>query len=102
MTDKNAAPDHWKIRETAKRSIRVCVSDFGGELRVDVRAWYLAEDGRWLPTRKGVAVHADEVGALQAALGEAAAAIASGTAMPPGTDPPNDDANPHIRIRPTR
>ena len=36
--------------------IRVAHSEYQGKKRIDIREFYEAEDGKWLPTKKGVSI----------------------------------------------
>ena len=43
-------------------SIFVCLNDAGnGALRVDVRRWFVGDDGEWHPTQKGISLTADSI-----------------------------------------
>jgi len=54
----------------------VAASEFKGRRRLDCRVYYLAEDGSWLPTKKGISLRAEDLGEFQNLLRRGIAAIA--------------------------
>lgn len=39
--------------------VRVSLSEFHGRQYVDVRIFYMADDGEWKPTKKGITLNPD-------------------------------------------
>jgi hypothetical protein len=39
--------------------VRVSLSEFHGRQYVDVRVFYMADDGEWKPTKKGITLNPD-------------------------------------------
>ena len=53
------------ISETARAKKQVQVSTFKGKPRVDIREYYMAEDGEWKPTKKGISLDLEQWTKLQ-------------------------------------
>ena len=50
--------------------VRVSLSEFHGRQYVDVRAFYMADDGEWKPTRKGVTLNPELMREVHDAIGK--------------------------------
>lgn len=57
-----------KLQKSARTQLRVELNDVGGRRMVDVRLWAKAKDGDYIPTRRGVSIWSEQVGALVALL----------------------------------
>ena len=57
-----------KLQKSARTQLRVEVNDVDGRRMVDVRVWAKAKDGDYIPTRRGVSIWPEQVGALVALL----------------------------------
>ena len=57
-----------KLQKSARTQLRVEVNDVDGRRMVDVRLWAKAKDGDYIPTRRGVSIWPEQVGALGALL----------------------------------
>ena len=57
-----------KLQKSARTQLRVELNDVGGRRMVDVRLWAKAKDGDYIPTRRGVSIWPEQVGALVALL----------------------------------
>ena len=57
-----------KLQKSARTQLRVEVNDVDGRRMVDVRLWAKAKDGDYIPTRRGVSIWPEQVGALVALL----------------------------------
>ena len=57
-----------KLQKSARTQLRVELNDVGGRRMVDVRLWAKAKDGDYIPTRRGVCIWPEQVGALVALL----------------------------------
>jgi len=68
-----------KIRKNATKEIWVVLTDYSGELRLDLRERFQGDDGGFLPTKKGVAIQLSELPALAAALQDLIGAMGLGT-----------------------
>jgi hypothetical protein len=64
----------WKMNQIIIHSpndssnVRLCFSEYRGKQRIDLRTYFLAEDGEWKPTRKGVSLPAEKIPDLIQAL----------------------------------
>ena len=56
---------------------RICfsLSEFKGSLYLSIRVHFLAPDGEWRPTKKGVTVHVEQLAELEAGVAALRAAI---------------------------
>jgi len=68
--------------------IHIRVSHFKDRDYIDVRNFYEADDGQWLPTRKGIAVPVELYQELLDALGAAKAEVDKRIAADAGKQPP--------------
>lgn len=60
--------------EKGEDLVRVSLTEFKGRQYVEIRTYYMADDGEWKPTRKGITLAPDLMKqvseALESALGE--------------------------------
>ena len=56
------------LQKTERTQIRVEMNEIDGRRMVDVRLWARAKNGNYIPTRRGVSVWPEQVGALAALL----------------------------------
>ncbi len=68
-----------KIRKNATKEVWVVLTDYSGELRLDLRERFQGDEGAFLPTKKGLAVPVSELPNLASALEELRDADGLGT-----------------------
>ena len=68
MTSETEQQAVVTIPKSTHSCIRVEKREFKGHKFIDIRQYYLGEDGTWHPTAKGIAIPPDKVGALIEAL----------------------------------
>ena len=61
--------------EKGEDIVRVSLTEFKGRQYVEVRTYYMADDGEWKPTRKGITLSPEMMRQVHTALGEALEAI---------------------------
>lgn len=49
-----------KIRKSATKEIWVVLTEYSGELRLDIRERFLGDEGAFLPSKRGVTIPATE------------------------------------------
>lgn len=59
------------IKKGASAQVRISSGEYRGSPRIDIRDWYLDEDGEPKPTRKGVSIRPEDVPAVITALQKA-------------------------------
>jgi len=57
-----------KDRQGRSEVIRAALVEFRGRLRLDLRTFFQATDGSWLPTTRGIAVPLESLGELEHAV----------------------------------
>jgi hypothetical protein len=60
----NTGPDRAVILEVQKNHterLRVSVSEYRGRMFVDLRTWYVGDDGEYRPSGKGVVIRPSQV-----------------------------------------
>lgn len=57
--------------EKGEDVVRVALTEFRNRQYIEVRTYYMAEDGEWKPTRKGITLNPDLMRQVHAALGTA-------------------------------
>ena len=57
-----------QIPKNSREEYRVTSETFKGTPLVHFRVWYLADDGEFAPSHKGVAIHPDQLPEIIAAL----------------------------------
>lgn len=60
-----------RIARGAKTETRVCLDSFDGRTFVNLRLWFMAPNGVWGPTRRGVTFEVADLHDLQRAIHEA-------------------------------
>lgn len=99
MGSSPGGSSYLPIRESSKRSTRVSWGEFKGQMRLDIRSWFLDETGEWKPTQKGVSLTQNEAIVLREALGQALESIGNPTDAPPAAGEQSLEGGPRIRIR---
>jgi hypothetical protein len=66
---------HEFIRHGTEEMVKAHVSTFAGALRIDLRVYFRTDDGAWHPTKRGLAMRAEDVENLQAAADALEAAV---------------------------
>ncbi len=61
--------------EKGEDVVRVSLSEFKGRQYVNVRIYYMNEEGEWRPTRKGITLSPDMMRDVHKAVGEALDAL---------------------------
>ncbi|EAU47594.1 hypothetical protein R2601_19694 [Salipiger bermudensis HTCC2601] len=56
------------LPKNSREELRVCIDTFKGHVLLNLRIWYLGKDGDMHPTRKGVALRAESLPDIIAAL----------------------------------
>jgi hypothetical protein len=63
--DVNTAADHGTqfldLRKSDSERLRVHVREYRGRTFIDLRTWYMGEDGEYRPSSKGVTIKPDQV-----------------------------------------
>lgn len=57
--------------EKGEDLVRVNATEFKGRQYIEVRTYYMSEDGEWKPTRKGVTLTPELMDKVHRALGQA-------------------------------
>jgi len=57
--------------EKGEDLVKVSLTEFKGKQYVEVRTYYMADDGEWKPTRKGITLSPDLMKKVNSALSEA-------------------------------
>ena len=57
-----------RIPISPRGALVVALTEYKGEVRLDLRVWYLDDAGGWCPSRRGVHVRAEQGPALVAAI----------------------------------
>jgi len=70
MTDNLNDTPMVVLPDNSREELRVSLDAFKGHELVNLRAWYRSNDGYMRPTRKGVALRADSLPEVIAALTE--------------------------------
>lgn len=65
----------YQFQKNATEVVRASLSTFHGHQLVDIRVYFVAEDGTW-PTKKGLAIGLDLLPELRAAVEALEAAVA--------------------------
>jgi hypothetical protein len=60
------------LPKNSREEVRVTVDEFHGHRLVNVRVWFIAEDGTLRPGKQGIAVRLDMAADLARAIAEAA------------------------------
>ncbi len=63
--------------EKGEDLVRVNATEFKGRQYIEVRTYYMAEDGEWKPTKKGITLSPDLMEKVHEALGRALGEIAA-------------------------
>ena len=61
--------------EKGEDIVRVSLSEFKGRQYVNVRIYYMNDEGEWKPTRKGITLSPEMMRDVHGAVGEALAAL---------------------------
>jgi len=64
----------WRIRQGLR--VRVRLSEHQGKPRLDIRQWYMGDEGEWCPSRRGISIMPEHVGELAQMLVRAEALLA--------------------------
>ncbi|CAL8474550.1 transcriptional coactivator p15/PC4 family protein [Caballeronia sp. S22] len=56
------------LRKSKSERLRVHVRSYRGSMFIDLRAWYVGEDGEYRPSGKGVTLQPDQVPEITRAL----------------------------------
>ena len=65
--------------EKGENVVRVALTEFRKKQYIEVRTYYMADDGEWKPTRKGITLDQDLMKEVHKALGEALLEIENDT-----------------------
>ncbi|MCD4708441.1 MAG: transcriptional coactivator p15/PC4 family protein [Candidatus Sabulitectum sp.] len=57
--------------EKGEDIVRVALTEFRKRQYIEIRTYYMADDGEWKPTRKGITLNPDLMKEVHQALGEA-------------------------------
>jgi len=57
--------------EKGEDVVRVALTEFRKRQYIEVRTYYMADDGEWKPTRKGITLNPDLMKEVHQALGKA-------------------------------
>ena len=57
--------------EKGEDVVRVALTEFRKRQYIEVRTYYMADDGEWKPTRKGITLNPDLMKEVHQALGQA-------------------------------
>ncbi len=57
--------------EKGEDIVRVALTEFRKRQYIEIRTYYMAEDGEWKPTRKGITLNPDLMREVHQALGKA-------------------------------
>lgn len=60
-----------EIERSASETIRICVEDYKGNKRLDIRIYYKDSEGELKPTRKGVPFRLEDIDSLVDYISEA-------------------------------
>ncbi|MBN1435054.1 transcriptional coactivator p15/PC4 family protein [Candidatus Fermentibacterales bacterium] len=63
--------------EKGEDLVRVSLTEFHGRQYVDIRLFYMAEDGEWKPTKKGVTLSPELMRDVHEAIGKGLAELES-------------------------
>jgi hypothetical protein len=80
VTDAPADVHIVDVRKNARELLRIAIREFKGRRNVDLRTYFLGDDGAFLPTAKGVSIRPDLLSDVIAALQAAEAKSARGRA----------------------
>ena len=61
--------------EKGEDMVRVNATEFRGKQYIEVRTYYMADDGKWKPTKKGITLSPEMMGMVYEALGKALAEV---------------------------
>lgn len=61
--------------EKGEDVVRVALTEFRKRQYVEIRTYYMADDGEWKPTRKGITLNPDLMKEVYQALGKALADV---------------------------
>jgi len=61
--------------EKGEDLVKVSLTEFKGRQYVEVRTYYMADDGEWKPTKKGITLAPDLMRQVNGALGQALDAL---------------------------
>jgi hypothetical protein len=64
--------------EKGEDLVRVNATEFKGRQYIEIRTYYMAEDGEWKPTRKGITLSPEMMGRVHEALGRALSDVSAG------------------------
>src|SRR5215471_6818876 len=64
----------WRIRQGLR--VRVQLSEHQGKPRLDIRQWYMGDEGEWCPSRRGISITPEHVGELAQMVARAEALLA--------------------------
>ncbi|MBN3789717.1 transcriptional coactivator p15/PC4 family protein [Burkholderia sp. Ac-20353] len=71
-------PPIAEIQRGARERLRISITEIRGRAYVDCRVWYVASDGLFRPSGKGVCIRPDHLAPLIQGLAMAARALESG------------------------
>lgn len=57
--------------EKGEDIVRVALTEFRKRQYIEIRTYYMADDGEWKPTKKGITLNPDLMTEVHKALGEA-------------------------------
>lgn len=66
-----------KIAQRDDQEIRATLNEYKGREYAHLRTYWRAPDGEWRPTKKGIAIAAEDFGELEEAVAMLKAALAS-------------------------
>jgi hypothetical protein len=66
--------------EKGEDLVRVNATEFKGRQYIEVRTYYMSEDGEWKPTKKGITLSPELMTKVHQALGTALEELAGGEA----------------------
>lgn len=64
-----------EVEKNSKERIRISIEEYKSHKFIDCRAYYEGSDGEWKPTRKGIALNADVIDEVIAALQKGSEAL---------------------------
>ena len=67
-----------QFKKNANETVMVKFSEFKGKKLIDIRVFYLSEDGSWKPTAKGICLRRELISELKEAINKAEACVEDG------------------------
>jgi hypothetical protein len=68
ITDAEHGAQFLDLRKSDSERLRVQVKEYRGRVYIDLRTWYVAEDGEYRPSSKGVTIKPTQVPEVVQAL----------------------------------